>query len=133
MMDSTDDAGEPWFKETLDLDEAALCARGVPDCVWGYISANGAPGTDAHDGLGAIFESRADLEDSMKRSSPDMGVAVVDGRDTEVIRQWIGGRDWTADVEQRWLKKVQTRERLQASYKLLQTALALSGAHHEAQ
>jgi len=92
-----------WFDSLLDRDEAALEAGKVPKCYWGYILANGAPGTPQHDGLGAIYRKRKHLLASANRT---MGVAVVDGRDIVTIRKWIGGRDWTQEQENKWLKSM---------------------------
>jgi len=93
-----------WFTSVLDQHEAELAANGVPSCYWSYILANGAPGTKRHDGLGAIYTKREDIVSRLLEipNSSDMGVVVVDGRDLQTIRKWIGGLDWTEDVANSW-------------------------------
>lgn len=97
-----------WFTSVLNQGEAALTAKSVPRCYWGYILSNGVPGTEQHDGLGAIYTDREDIVARLLEipDSSDMGVTVVDGRDLDVIRKWIGGRDWTEDVVNSWSKSM---------------------------
>jgi hypothetical protein len=96
------------FNVLIEQGEAKLLEKGVPSRYWGYILANGAPGTLRHDGLGAIYRKRKHLVESISKvpSSKDMGIAVVDGRDLVTIRKWIGGRDWTQEEEAKWLESL---------------------------
>ena len=91
-----------WFSSSLDRAEAKIISKGVPLCYWGYIAANGAPGTADHDGLGAIYNSREDFIDFLLDANPGMALTVVDGRDLKTIREWIGGEDWTTEEEEQW-------------------------------
>jgi hypothetical protein len=102
---------EPWFHSVLDRDEAELIANGIPKCCWGYILANGVPGTVENDGLGAIYAKRKHLVESISKAPNNkrMGVAVVDGRDLDTIRKWIGGCDWTTEEEMKWLWSVNNK------------------------
>jgi len=95
-----------WFEVILDRDETALLAKGVSKRYWGYILANGVPGTPQHDGLGAIYKKRQHLVAALLPSNRTMGIAVVDGRDLETIRKWIGGPDWSAEEEAKWLQSI---------------------------
>src|SRR5690242_4039671 len=99
-----------WFSPLLDQAEAELIAKGVPKCYWGYISANGAPGSPSHDGLGAIYHTREHFVDRMRGTDSRMGVTVVDGRDLTTIRKWIGGDDWTDEEEEAWVQLMKDAE-----------------------
>lgn len=96
----------PWFEIKLDQDEAILEEKGVPKQFWGYILANGAPGSENHDRLGAIYNDRQYFIGADFGISKTMDVAVVDGFDLKTIREWIGGPDWTPSEENKWLTKM---------------------------
>lgn len=95
---------DTWFLETIDRCEHALRSKGVPRRYWGYILANSPPEAPGHDGLGAIYNSRGHFVRSARGTKGDMGVTVIDGRDLETVRKWIGGSDWSEYEEQRWLQ-----------------------------
>lgn len=101
---------KPWFETKLDQDEAILLEKGVPKQFWGYILANGVPGTEEHDGLGAIYSKREQLVKSILKvqQNSDMGVTVIDGRDLKTIRRWIGGLDWTQAEERTWMDQMKS-------------------------
>ena len=103
-----------WFTSTLDAKEKELTEQKVPPLYWGYILANGAPNTPSHDQLGAIYRSRNTFEQVAATCHHDMGVTVVDGRNIDLIRQWIGGRDWSDKEENKWSQEMDSaREQLQ--------------------
>jgi hypothetical protein len=95
-----------WFETKLDQDEAILEKKGVPKQFWGYILANGAPGSENHDKLGAIYNDRQYLLGTVFEISKTMAVTVVDGFDLETIRKWIGGPDWTPSEENKWMTEM---------------------------
>lgn len=105
-----------WFTPILDYDESILRRRGVPVCFWGYISATGAPGTEDHDGLGAIYNSREDFVEVMRNMNDGMGVTVIDGRELDTIRMWIGGVDWTEKEESEWIQMMEDANKSLSSY-----------------
>lgn len=97
---------QSWVVPKLDHDEAVLEEKGVPKHYWGYILANGAPGSENHDKLGAIYSDRKHLLETGVEISKTMEVAVVDGRELETIREWIGGPEWTQEQEDEWVAKM---------------------------
>ena len=105
----------PWFQDKLDQDEAILKDKGVPEHYWGYILANGAPGTNQHDKLGAIYMKRKHLVKSILQAPENklMGVTVIDGRDIDTIRKWIGGADWTQKEEKLWLESMKAKQSIE--------------------
>lgn len=104
-------SAKPWFETKLDQEETVLEENGVPPQYWGYILANGEPDTIHHDGRGAIYGKRQHLIESILKSpeSRTMGVTVIDGRNTESIRKWIGGSDWTPEEENAWLETMKPK------------------------
>jgi hypothetical protein len=101
-------SGRMWYNKRIAEAEIELSVRKVPRKFWGYILANGVPGTDEHDGLGAIFQAN-DFWPMLHcyDDRPEcMGITVVDGRDLETIEQWIGGIDWTPDQVQGWIDEM---------------------------